>query len=396
MPELRIAHVSTYSPTQCGIATYTEDLIASLHSATAQKIRLSYDEPPRTEFDQTIPIQNEIAYDQAATYINNSDVNIVALQHEFAIFGGDRGSHVLRLMCGIRKPIVTTLHTVKTTMSERKQNILSQIAVASTRLIVLTSQSKAYLTSSLRIPASKVAVIPHGIPSVPFTMPQSSELRRSLNASVVFISAGHRRRTKGYHLALEALARYKTVNPDFKYVIVGTHQPQFHGPPNYRQDLRTLADNLGLAKQVVWIDSYLGRKELLEYIRAADIGLVTYTCEQQNASGILPLFLGCGRVVVATGFECARSMQREVSGLFLPESNSPDSVATTVTAIAEDKRKRNSLMTTTYAETRSWLWSNTAQQYCSVFEDAIATASAIQISPSMAESPGRRGFVTVE
>jgi glycosyltransferase involved in cell wall biosynthesis len=391
MRKLRIAHISTFSPTQCGIATYTEDLIASIHNASAQTIRMSYEDLEFGEFDHTIPIQNEIAYDEAVAYLNDSNVDVVSLQHEFGIFGGDGGSHVLRLMRGIKKPLVTTLHTVKATMSTRKQEILSEIVEKSARLVVLTTQSAAQLIHTFGTSPSKVAVIPHGIPDVPFAAPESSNLRRRLDATVVFVSAGHRRRTKGYHLALEALARYKTINPDFKYVIIGTHQPQFHGPPAYWQDLRALVDELGMTDQVVWIDAYVSRDELLQYIMAADIGLVTYTSQEQNGSGILPLFLGCGRVVVATGFECARSLQCEVSGLILADSNSADSVSAAISSAAEDKVRQARLMKTTFTETRSWLWKKTAQQYYSVLADAAG-----QFSPTATGSLGNAKLITVK
>jgi glycosyltransferase involved in cell wall biosynthesis len=371
MNTLSVAHVSTFSPTQCGIATYAEDLISHLTRDTPTLIRLSYDDEPLAAVDHTLRLHNRNAYEEASTYINTGSVDVVSLQHEFGIYGGKDGEYVINLVQASKRPVVTTLHTVKPALSEHRRRIINALAAASARVIVLTVQSARTL-EILGVPGHKIAVIPHGIPNVPFVAPQATALRKRLGASLVFVSAGHRRRTKGYHIALEALAQYKQTSEDFKFVIVGTHQSQFAGAASYCDELHALVERLGLTKHVVWVDRYLSRDDLLQYIMAADIGLVTYTGAEQNASGILPLFLGCGRIVIATRFACATALHPSPSGLVLAALNDPRSVATAITLVTSDAVPREDLMSKTYEQTRPWLWSETAQAYRSAFVEAVA------------------------
>ena len=395
---LSVCHVSTFSPTQCGIATYTEDLIQSLREVISTKIRLSYDDGIATytedliqslrdvistkirlsydggvepAFEKTIRIRRRRSYNEAVAYINESvGIDLVSIQHEFGIFGGKTGDFVLKLANGIRKPIVTTFHTVRAGMDRREKQVIGELASRSARVVVLTEASAKTLICGVGVPASRVEVIRQGIPEVDFRKPESCDARKGLNASVVFVSAGHLRPSKGYHIALQALAWYKEIDPHFKYVILGTNQPQFPEEAAYRIVLERDIVRLGLKANIVRVDSYLSRDEMLAQIMGADIGLVTYTSEEQNASGILPLFLGCGRVVISTAFACARSIHRDVEGLFLAEMNDPESVFRIIAQIAPDKDRLSNLMAANYRATRGWVWARAAEQYRRVFQES--------------------------
>jgi len=370
--KLTVCHISTFPPTQCGIAEYAEDLIRSLNGAVPIRIRLSYDGSFDPAFEKTIGILRKASYDEAVAYINESaGIDLVSIQHEFGIFGGRGGAFVLKLAKGIQKPIVTTLHTVPRRMDRRARRIVEELASRSKRVVVLTETSAKTLMRQLAVPASRVKVIRQGVPEVGFRRPESCDLRKALDASVVFVSSGLLRPSKGYHIALEALARFKEIDPHFKYVILGT-LPSHFAQAAYQIRLERAIARLGLEANVVKVDSYLSRNEMLEWIMGADMGLVTYTEEDQNASGILPLFLACGRVVISTAFEFARSIHKDVPGLFLAEMNNPGSVFRLIEKLAPDKDLLSKLMAANYRDTRGWLWAHSAEQYKRIFEECVA------------------------
>jgi len=192
-----------------------------------------------------------------------------------------------------------------------------------------------------------------------------------MDASTVFVSAGFLRNTKGYHIALEALAKYKCIDPEFKYIILGGLQPQFSSDRLYGGQLEQMISRLQLDANILRVNEHLASEELVGYILASDIGLVTYTEEAQNASGILPLMLGLGRVVIATPFAYARAIQDRVAGLLLSDMNDPESLLQVIIRIAKEEELRESLMVQNYEMTRDWVWSSCAAQYQVVFEEAV-------------------------
>lgn len=369
-----VSHISTFSPTQCGIATYTEDLIHHLKTITPIRIRLVYNtEVLQPGFDNTIDIGNADTYRNAVELINNSKTEIVSLQHEFGIYGGQYGEFVVPLVEGIKKPIVTTLHTVSADMNIGKKKILECLCLLSELVVVLTEESKEILITQFRVPYTKIRVIRHGIPNVDFIYPDFTNLRKSFGVDLVFVSAGHLRPKKGYEIAIKALAKYNSYNPNFKYLILGTDQPQStKGGNEYRHDLKNLVNELNLEDKIIWADKYLDIKELIQYILASDIGLITYTDASQGSSGILPLVIGCGRLAIATSFNYTRSIAKRIKGIRLAEINDSDSVFEKICEITQSRSEMKSCMLANYAATREWLWENTAMLYNQVFNEAFA------------------------
>ena len=168
-----------------------------------------------------------------------------------------------------------------------------------------------------------------------------------------------------------ALAEYKLLDASFKYVVLGTHQRQFQELSFYWEVLQDLTDRLDLKDNVIWVDYYLSRAELLKYVLAADVGLVTYTRADENATGITPLFLGCGRVVIATAFEGARALQRDVNDLLLAPINDPGGICKAIETIADNSSLRRRIMEANYSSTRNWLWDATAEHYRTLLEDVL-------------------------
>ena len=330
-------------------------------------------EESQSRFDCSIAIGSIAAYDRAVELINCSPIDVVSLQHEFGIYGGIDGGYVVHLAEEIKKPIVLTLHTTHGELSPSRRQILKKLAGASKLVVVLTEESAHMVASHFDVPKTKIRVIRHGIPCVDFTLPLASKYRNDLSAPLVFVSAGHLRPAKGYDIALKALAKYRTYNPQFKYLILGTIQPQSNkGGNEYRIELTKLIRQLNLEDKVIWIDRYLNLEDLLQYVRSADIGLVTYTRPYQSSSGILPLILGCGRLAIATDFNYAESIVEKVEGIRLARMNDPDSVFDRICEISQNRSEMHALMHSNYLATRDWLWENAAARYAQVFSESLA------------------------
>ncbi len=380
-----VYHISTFAPTQCGIATYVGDLIASLSRWHSVPLRMVFPvdglsvDPPASELTLAADAASNREYAAMAEVINRSRCHLVSLQHEFGIFGGDDGEYVLDLMAGIRKPLVTTLHTVSPALSRRKVGILESLVRYSSRTIVLSDEDAAVLASLINCSLNQIEVIRHGVPETQFNYPADSKVRRRLNARVVFVSAGHVRPTKGYHLALRALALLKQNCQNFKYLILGRVQPQYGYGPAYREEIRVLVERLGLSDHIVWLEEYLPLPELIEHITTADVGLVTYTEEEQASSGVLPLMLALGRPVVATAFAYAVRMARRTPGIHLAKSNDPEHLCEAIVDTIRDADTLRGEMVRTYFAMRPYIWTRVGEQYEQVFHAALGSEPHIVV-----------------
>jgi glycosyltransferase involved in cell wall biosynthesis len=371
---MKVLHISTFSPTPCGIATYCEDLIKHQPSIEAILLRMAYGTDGLSKlFWRTVPIHLPEAYREAIEAANGSDIDVVSLQHEFGIFGGADGDLVTLFADEIRKPLVTTLHTTSPTLPPSKRKIIKCLVKRSNAIVVLSDASGRLLSSQFGADAAKVNLIRHGIPAVEFRQPGEIGLRTQLGCDFVFVSAGHIRPAKGYEVALSALAMFKESGANFRYLILGTNQPQWDPEGLAPRKINGLIRELGLKDQVLWIPKYLPLEELLCHIQAADIGLVTYTARHHTSSGILPMILGCGRLAVATRFEFAECLAGSVDGLYLCELNSPTSLCEAIHKAVKNVNPANTMMRSNYDRTRDWLWQNSAQRYMAVFEQAVGT-----------------------
>jgi glycosyltransferase involved in cell wall biosynthesis len=337
------------------------------------RIRLTYERLVDTTCLRTIHIPSLQDYPHAAAALNVSAATVVSLQHEFGIFGGHAGAYVLEFLRHLRKPLVTTLHSVRPDLTPDRVALLQELCAASARIVVLTSASKEILIFTCAVPAGKISVVPHGIPNVGLLTAVTRQ------RPPVFVSAGHLRSSKGYEVALQALALYKKHRPDFTYVILGKPHPQSVGAIEYSEELRRLAAHLGLEANVQWRSEYLAPGDLLREIMAADIGIVPYAREHQSASGILPLLLGCGRAVVATSFACALSLREHVPSLILVPLNDPERLHDALFQLASDHDYRQEIMKANYRGTRPWLWSRTSRQYDELLH---AASNLLRLAPN--------------
>ncbi len=265
-----IAHVSTFPPTHCGIATYCSNLIENLHHKKCKfnplLIQVKFNKYPISDHLDRIPLfQNDKrSYFQVLDLINKLPVDCVSLQHEFKLFGGKHGKNVLLLLKDLNKPLITTLHTISPNFTGKQRKIFKQIVKRSNAIIVLSNSAARILMKYYNVPISKINVIPHGVPNLPFVYPSKSNMRSKMKYEIIFLSAGFLREKKGIEYAFQALAMLKPSFSNFMYFILGENHPRQDSASNYRSYLQRLAKKLNLEDNVTFIDQYLSIEEMIK------------------------------------------------------------------------------------------------------------------------------------
>lgn len=370
---MKVCHVSTFLPTPCGIATYTGALIAALPRMETTTCRLSYETDSKcapTKFDFQLNISQPAAHRRIAERINDSETDVVSIQHEFGIFGGADGEQVNSFAAHLRKPIVTTLHTTPANPDDSKRRILLELIERSDRVVLLSERSQSNILSYGGIEPKKTCVIRHGVP--PNDIPSCAHLpvRRS---SCVLVSAGHYRVEKGYDVALRALAILKGEYNDFRFYIVGGVQEQFPRHKAYFETVTTLIHELDLSENVEQITGYASDEVFLEWIKYADFYLVSYRDLTQNSSGMIPLALRCARPVISTPFEYAKDMSAIAGGIIISSSCEPEDICKKIKLAISERLKLNVAMKSVQKTMRQWEWPNVAEMYRAVFASCSGT-----------------------
>ncbi|MFC0212371.1 glycosyltransferase family 4 protein [Paenibacillus chartarius] len=325
----RIAYISTYVPQKCGLATYTHHLRQSVREARSRQgidpvVVMSAEERltegPEDSAYWLLPKHQPEAYRRMAETINRSDVSVVSLQHEFGIFGGEAGAYVLELAQGLKKPLVTTFHTVFEQPQEPYRSIQQQIARCSERIIVMNRKAIGYLQEAYLIPKSKIVFIPHGAPAA--RPEERSRYRDKLGWSdrKVLMTFGLLSRGKGLETVIRALPAVADKVPNVLYAIVGQTHPEVRKQEGeaYREELQRLIRETGLERHVLMIDKYVGEQELTVYLTACDLYLTPYPGMQQITSGTLAYAVGLGRPVLSTPYSYAQDLLGGDSGLLIP------------------------------------------------------------------------------
>lgn len=367
----KIGVISTFPPTQCGIATYANDLIFSLihqqPSLQISKIRLS--DYKRGNFSEGFFIRNDQSEDyyQATQFINNSGIDILDIQHEYKIFGKPDGANINIILENVRKPIATTLHTVNFDLPKNRESIFQKIIARSDLLFIFSEEVKQHFINKYPVKESKIIVIPHGVPSIPFYLPSEILRRKSRIEDFIFISSGHMRETKGYEIAIKALYNLKNEIKNFHYYILGEDHPQNETAQTYRKTLIKLVNNLGLNDKITFINKYLPLEELIKLIQFADVCLLPYTRKEQSSSGVLALMIACGRPIVSTPFQYATSQIIEKSGVIAKTFHSFD-FAEGIKSLIKRKNSFNEIMQYNHTLGQSWNWLKVANQYYSGYK----------------------------
>lgn len=370
-----VAIISTFPPTQCGLATYTNDLVNALQAHTSNfsftKIELEVENEILHHEKIVVKNNNAQEFYSLSEYINNSQINLVDLQHEFKIYGKPDGENVSILFQQIKKPIVTTLHTVSPLLSERRRELFQLVLERSDLLNVFSENAKSYLVEEYKVRESKIGVIPIGQPLIEFKKPSEVKKRKDFNADIVFISAGHLREAKGYDIAIRALGLVKEKIPSFYFLIVGADHPQNATSKLYREQLKNLANDQGIGDNVIFIKNYVSEANLIKFLQAADVGLLPYTRLEQSSSGILALMLDCGRPIVSTPFDYAKAYINNNVGV-LSKSIEPVDFANAILEMASRRIYWDKISIHNHHLVNNWTWNKMAKSYLQSYKDLLA------------------------
>ncbi len=377
----KIGIVSTLPPTQCGIATYASKLVYNLKlrypPLKIQKFELVHSINKSSSVKYVLLNDLVGDYFKASQLINSSDIDVVDIQHEFKIFGKPDGENIEILLDNIRKPIATTLHTVHPHLSEKRERVFKKVLLRSDLLFLFSEDAKKMILEKYNIKASKVIVIPHGIPAIPLRLPGEFLKRKYFSGDLIFVSAGHMRESKGYEMSLKALSELKKdKTTKFHYLIAGADHPENVTATLYRNEIINLINKLGLKENVTLINEYLSEKKLTELIQMADVCLVPYTRKEQSSSGILALMIGCGRPIVTTPFQYAVSQISEKSGI-VSESFLPSDFAKAIQQLTKRKKSWEKMMYYNHTLSQSWNWPIIASQYFLNYERILNVSDSL-------------------
>jgi len=308
---LRVAVVGNHLPRQCGIATFTTDLCdaitaeygpTGLSVAAVNDSYSSYAYPARVRLQIT---EGDISsYRETASFLNSSNVDLVCLQHEYGIFGGNAGSYVLQLMQHLTMPVVTTLHTVLRQPDHDQRIVMQQIAARSDRLIVMSEYSSRVLQDVFGVPGEKIDRIPHGIPDLPFAEPDIYKESLSIGGKAVLLTFGLLSPNKGFENVIQALPRILSQHSNAVYVIAGATHPHVRAREGdrYRDQLQALARERGVENEVIFHNRFVSPQEMASLVGAADIYITPYCHEAQAVSGTLAYALGAGKAIISTPY----------------------------------------------------------------------------------------------
>jgi glycosyltransferase involved in cell wall biosynthesis len=324
-----------------------------------------YSYPARVRFELT---EGDLSsYRAAADFLNSSDVDLVCLQHEYGIYGGKAGSHVLRLLQHLKMPVVTTLHTVLREPDIDQLIVLQEIAARSDRLIVMSEHSSQFLQDVFRVPGEKIDLIPHGIPDLPFADPASFKDSVS-TGKMVLLTFGLLSPNKGFENMIQALPRIVARHPNVVYIIAGATHPHVRRREGdrYRLQLEALAKELGVEENVVFHNRFVSPQEMAALVGSADIYVTPYRYEAQAVSGTLAYALGAGKAIISTPYWHAAELLDDGRGALVPFGD-PAAIADTTIELLDNDAARQSMRERAYLYARHMVWDRVAQSYMRAF-----------------------------
>jgi glycosyltransferase involved in cell wall biosynthesis len=373
---VNVAYVATYPPAECGIATFTRDLVTAIQKFTPfsePRVVAINEEGHILRYDHryvkhTISKQEKESYQEAAEYINSQPVDIVSIQHEFGIFGGPEGEYLIDFMAALRKPIVTTLHTVVLQPWGAMRAGVEAIFEYSDVVVAMLDIARDILDDVYKVDTRKLRIIPHGVPNVPRIPIEVAKKNLGLDGRKIISTFGLVSRGKGLEYVIQAMPEVIRRFPDALYLILGETHPSVrrHEGEVYRNELDEWVRRLGVRRHVRFDNRYLTLEELVNYLNATDVYVTPYVNPDQIVSGTLAYAIGCGRAIVSTPYLYAQSSLSENRGL-LAEFRNPGSIAEAITRILGEAPLRTCLEDNCYQWGRKMTWHNVAIEYLDAF-----------------------------
>ncbi|RMF57470.1 MAG: glycosyltransferase [Calditrichaeota bacterium] len=373
-----VAFVGDYVPRRCGIATFTHDLCQHYQQrypdteclvVSVNDREQGYAYPREVRFE--ISEQNINDYRRAADFLNIRNCDVVSLQHEYGIFGGKEGAHIVALLRDLHMPVVTTLHTILEEPNPEQRRVLMEIISFSTRLVVMTEKGKELLKKVYKVPEDFIDVIPHGIPEVPFIDPNFYKDKFGVEGNYVLLTFGLLSPNKGIEYVIKALPSVIQKIPNLVYIILGATHPNLVKKEGeaYRLQLQQMARDLGVEKHVVFYNAFVSPEELNEFIGAADIYITPYLNKAQITSGTLSYAFGCGKAVISTPYWHAEELLKDGRGMLVPFRDS-EAIADAIIDLLQDEKKLHAIRKQAFLEGRRMLWKNVVRDYHESFMKA--------------------------
>ena len=381
-PLQRVALIGNHLPRRCGIATFTHDLHRAISRARPDLETCvvamndpggNYDYPAAVRFQ----IQDESidGYAQAAAFLNAAPFDVVCLQHEYGIFGGEAGGHVIELLQRLTMPIVTTLHTVLPAPTPAQRGVMGKIVARSTKLVVMAEKGRELLRSVHDVPPQKIEVIPHGIPDFPFLEAHHAKTKFGFSGKTVILTFGLLSPSKGIEAVIDAMPAIIRSCPNAIYVILGATHPNLMRAQGeaYRDSLTVRARELGIEDHVVFFNQFVDQATLLAFISMCDVYATPYLNEAQMTSGTLAYSFGLGKAVVSTPYWHARELLDDGRGILVPFGDSK-AIGVEIAALLTNDVRRHAMRKRAYAASRPMTWAQTAKRYLAAFDSARETS----------------------
>ncbi|MGD0096847.1 MAG: glycosyltransferase family 4 protein [Terracidiphilus sp.] len=374
----RVAFVGNSLPRQCGIATFTTDLCAALAAEYGHGRLFAIPvNDPESHYDYPEQVRLELeqddlgSYERAAEFLNFNGNDLVCLQHEYGIYGGPAGRHILALLRRLKMPLVTTLHTVLREPDSNQRAVLEEIARLSDRLVVMSELAATLLREVYAVPSGKIDIIPHGVPDLPFMDPNYFKDKFGTEGKSVLLTFGLLSPNKGIENVIQALPAILKKHPNVVYIVSGVTHPHVRRREGerYREELQALAELLGVSEQLILNNRFVSTEELIEHVGAADIYITPYLQEAQIVSGTLAIALGAGKAIISTPYWHAKELLAENRGVIVPFAN-PGAISRAVIELLENEAARHAMRKRAYLYSRGTTWPKTARAYMASFQRA--------------------------
>ncbi len=376
----KIALIGNHLPRQCGIATFTTDLLAGLAeenpngkcwAVVMNDIPEGYRYPAQVRFEINQRVLAE--YRLAADFLNMNRVDVVSLQHEFGIFGDENGAHVMDLLDNLRMPVITTLHTVLQSPSAGQLAVAKRVAQLSDRLVVMSRRAREILREVYGVPEAKIVLIHHGIPDVPFVDPNYYKDQYGVEGRKVILTFGLLSPGKGIETMIDALPAVVARHPETVYIVLGATHPHVmkEQGESYRLSLQRRARELGIGDHLIFHNRFVDLKELCEFLGAADIYATPYLNQEQIVSGTLAYALGSGKATISTPYWYAEEMLADGRGRLVPFKDSA-ALAEQVNDLLDHEVERHAMRKRAYTFCREMIWKEVARRYLELFNEVKA------------------------
>jgi glycosyltransferase involved in cell wall biosynthesis len=377
-PPSRVALIGNSLPRRCGIATFTSDLqqaIAKSHVEVETAIVAMNDHGNTYDYPPIVRMQvndgNVEEYARAADFLNAKQFDLVCLQHEFGIFGGQAGDYIMVLLSRLVMPIVTTFHTVLAEPKPVQHGVVNDIINASSKVIVMGQKGRELLRDVYAAPAEKIEVIPHGIPDSDFVEPDTAKAKLGFGGKAIILTFGLLSPNKGIEVMIDAMPAILKRRADAIYIVLGATHPNLvrREGEAYRESLMARTRALGIEQHVVFLNRFVDQATLLEFISMCDVYVTPYLNEAQMTSGTLAYSFGLGKAVVSTPYWHARELLADGRGVLVPFSDAK-AISTQIAGLLTDDPRREAMRRRAYACSRSMTWERTAERYLAAFERA--------------------------